>query len=421
MIAPLSPRAFDRLQGHLISEASKQVVAWAHSPKVRDIVYLPGMPRFVGELLNKWSPSKHAPQRGEFPHVMGLLRQLFPDEAEREYIWDAIAFHAQNPGVKVRHAIMVRGPQGSGKNTLFVTILGVIFGLSNLRVLGGDALLSRFDDDWVEIEILIIDEVMHSGGWDLYNKLKPHISEKSVLYERKGVDRKPGQTARVIIILSNDHSPLPLDEGDRRFFVPAIGPSRLSSDFYQALHEALPVELPAFHQDLLDRDVAHFRPDAPPPMTAGKADLQASVRPPLERALRDWIDERAFPFDRDICLVEVMGSALKNAGYPANEGAIKKALKALGAVSLGQLPEGGGRWLGRPRCWAVRNMEDWKTAPPTAWAEHMTQSLTQLTPGGSVHHVESVVGPPPGNTIDISTFISAQKSELSKSVRTAAC
>lgn len=370
MIPSFSRRSLDGTYAHQLPKASSQLLASKHTRKVLQTDYLPGNPRFIGELLNTWSEPKLQPIEGAAPNIEALLTHQLPRDDERAHVLNMLAFHVRQPAVKLKHALMIRGPQGSGKNTIFEAILRPILGTTNLRILGSEAFTSRFSSEFVNTQVLVCDEVVQRDGWEIVNRIKPLLSEDKIMTEAKHEARRLSLTPRLIAILSNDRTPLPIEPSDRRFFVPEYGAERLPPEFYHQLYAALDQEVPAFFSSLLTRDIGSFNPNAPPPMTAAKIELQAAVRPPIERQLREWILEREGPFAADIVIPSAVLQVLKIAGYTGvNEGSVSKSLKELGAVPLGQLPKG--PWSGRVRCWAVRNHQSWGEVGPAAWASHL--------------------------------------------------
>ncbi len=389
-MSPLLNRSsFNGMNSHLLKAPFASLTSSGIARKVMATAYLPGQPRFVGDQINIWCAGALKPKVGPHPAIDELISLLFPESKEREHVMRVLAFHIQRPSKKIRHALMVRGPQGSGKNTLFCDILGSLVGPRNLRTIGGEALGSHFNNDLTDVEVLVIDEVCHADGWETATRLKPLMSQDEILAEPKGEKRRLAKTPKMIVILTNETTPIPLDADDRRFFVSAFGSGRPPAAFFDALHAALPQELPGFLAALLAYDISQLDPAAHPPETDAKRELQAAVRPPIERQLKTWLEEHTAPFDRDIILSGVVLSRLKDAGYSSNEGAVSKALKALGCNSLGQLPERSD-WSGRPRCWAVRDITRWKDASPLEWAAHLLKSLTDPEPPHTQRESEGI-------------------------------
>ena len=409
MTALLTRRPFDGLHAHRTAGASGKVLASPHCAKFMETTYAPGKSRFLEGELNVWSPTTLRPAAGPFPNIEALLNGQFSDPAQLGHFLDCLASIVQRPGVKIKHLPILRGPQGSGKNTLVLKVIAPMVGQRNTRCISGDALLSKFTVETVNIGLLVVDEVMQREGWEAVNRLKPLVTEDRILFEAKGESRRWGTTPGWIIMMSNEHFPIPIESGDRRFFVTDYGPPKLDPLFFQELYGSLDTEVPAFFATLLARDITSFNPNAAPPMTQAKAEMQASVRPPLERQLRDWLDHGFGPFAYDIVLVSAVLHELKAAGYTnTNEGSITTALKSLGAKSLGQLPPRPS-WGSRLRCWAVRNHAMWGCVGPAAWAAHLAQLTPENSSPPSAHTEQGTVVPFP--------FVSPdQDSELSKSM-----
>jgi hypothetical protein len=376
--------AFDAMYSHRLKAPATSLDNSSLTAKFKSMTYLPGQSRFMEDVLNLWQPSNMQPKSGGARAVMDLMESLFPAQPERDQVLDVLGFHIQNPAVQIKHALMVRGTQGSGKNTLFDAILGRIIGRANLRVVGGDALVSRFTAELSYCQVLVCNEVAHAESRAAYNRLKSVISEDVMLFEEKGVKLDHRNCPRLTIILSNIETPLPLEVGDRRFFVPEYGDLLPSSDLLDAIYGDIDGLAAEFLGVLLSRDVGHFDPTRPPPMTSAKEVITASVRPPLERQIIAMIDSELCPFDKDVVLVSRVRTALDLAGFrDVTDESVKRALKSLGATTGGQLPlrDQAGGWRGRPRYWVIRNFGLWEDRTPSEIADHLLgqSSLTRLT------------------------------------------
>ena len=324
---------FNGLYKHLFGKAtpSESLLNWSPTAKVMDVGYRPGEGLFSGDCLNTWRKTPLVPRAGEWPLIAELLASLFPDDADREHVLAVFAFVAQYPGRKVRHALHVRGPQGTGKNTLFCDILRPIVGAANFQAGDGSALDGRWIDWLLDRQVVLIDEVLHHGGWDIQNRLKPLITEETVVAESKNVDFAVRTTAKVYIILSNSENHLPIEPGDRRAWVPAYGSPPREPAFYERLHAVLPTEIPGFFEMLLSRDISAFRPDAPPPMTEAKMQIISDCKPPLERQLAEMMEDRQELFTRDLVVVADVVMALRTAGFTGtNDDQVRRALRNLG-------------------------------------------------------------------------------------------
>jgi hypothetical protein len=166
--------------------------------------------------------------------------------------------------------------------------------------------------------------------------------------------------------------------------VSTFGEEKLEPEFYKKFYADLPRELPGFKAALLARDVSKFNPAEDPPMTAAKLEVIESSRLEIEQQLRQWIDERKPPFDKDIVLPERVAAALRIAGHSrVTDQRARRALQSVGAVSLRQLPRlqfGSDIWSGQPRVWAIRNHERWKGATAAELGQYLTSGHSLRSP-----------------------------------------
>lgn len=364
------------------------------SPKFKSMRYLPGEPRVAGDTLNQWTKGGLAPAPGDWSVIDRLMAQLFPNPDERHHIEDVVAYHLQYPDKKIRHALMIRGCQGSGKNTVFVNLLQAMVGSTNHKTVSGDAITTNFTGELANVQVLVIDEVLNIKGYEAANRLKPILAEDYHLFESKHRNRFEGTCPKLVAILSNDPAPLPIEAGDRRHFVPDYGkttpPVELTSELYGNFSQ----RAAAYLAYLLERDVSQFDPNAFPPETPAKLQCIISVRPSLEREMLTAIQDETAPFDRAVVIPQRVAGVMRitRPGTTSEED-VRKALQALGAVPLGQLPERPGSWSGKPRAWCVRDHDYWKSQRAAAWAaevlhEGVPYSLTHLQDsiGGASQH-----------------------------------
>ena len=78
-------------------------------------------------VYNRYWPPAHPTSGGEIATFKTFFARLFPDEAEREWLWNYFAHKARKPWVPMVAVIMVAEKFGSGRGTLF-EILERLFG-----------------------------------------------------------------------------------------------------------------------------------------------------------------------------------------------------------------------------------------------------------------------------------------------------
>ena len=229
---------------------------------------------------NRWRDARPPVAAGDITPWLDHCRALVPEPKELEHILDVMAFKLQHPEVKVNHAILHGGDQGSGKDTMWAPFIWSVCGphLKNRGLLDNDTMSSQFGYA-LESEILILNELKEPDAKErraLANRLKPIIAAppEMLSINRKGLH--PYQMANRVFVLafSNDPVPISLDSQDRRWFCVWSHAPRMTPDAAAKMwawyktggFEAIGAWLQA-------RDVRAFNPGAAPMATEFKLNL----------------------------------------------------------------------------------------------------------------------------------------------------
>ncbi|WP_025041010.1 DUF5906 domain-containing protein [Nitrosospira briensis] len=236
-------------------------------------------------------------KKGDCSAIIELISHLCAESAESELAIEEViswtlkwlALPLQRLGTKMRSALVFHGPQGAGKN-LFFEIVAKIYGDYAL-VVGQDQIEDKFND-WASQKLfLIADEVV--ARQELYhhkNKLKGFITGETIQINTKMMPLRTEANHVNVVFLSNEHQPLALEEGDRRYFV-VYTPQMRADDLYQRVADAMRAgAIEAFYRHLLSLDLTGFTEFDIPPMTRAKKDLiELGLKPP-ERFVREWLN-----------------------------------------------------------------------------------------------------------------------------------
>jgi len=232
------------------------------------------------------------PKAGTCRKLLELLEYLCGNERnDREvYAWILkwLAYPIQHRGAKMHSAIVVHGPQGTGKSRFFEAY-AQIFGPYG-RVLGQEALEDKFNADWAEKKLFILaDEVVASGeAFHIKNRLKSFITGDSIRVNPKNVAAHNEKNSMNLVFLSNERRPLILENDDRRHCIIWV-PPKLPDPFFDEVNAEIAAGgVAALHQYLLDIDLGDFKPWTRPPMTRAKQDLIDLGASSEERFLADW-------------------------------------------------------------------------------------------------------------------------------------
>ncbi len=249
--------------------------------------------------LNTWRGWPLKAKAGKCELLLDLIdylcrRDTNPEESAA-WLMKWLAYPLQNPGAKMQSAIIMHGPQGTGKSTVFRTYARIFGYRGNPHrnyaiVLDQKALASNFNPDWDDKLFVLAEEVVNSADkWQLKNELKELVTGDTMRIEGKFLNAVHKKNRINMVFLSNENQPLPLDIGDRRHHV-IYTPEALPKAFYAELAEELKHGgIEAFYDYLLNLDLTGFDEDSTPPLTEAKERLIAISSPSELRFVNEWI------------------------------------------------------------------------------------------------------------------------------------
>ena len=276
-------------------------------------------------------------------------QDLVPEQDELNHIFDVMAFKVQHPEIKVNHAILHAGDEGSGKDTFWAPFIWAICGdhLKNRGIMDNNSVNSQWGYQ-LESEILIINELKEpdaAARRQLANQLKPIIAAPPEMLpiNRKGLHPYMMANRLFVLAFSNDPVPISLASQDRRWFCVWSNAARMDSvrakkiwDWYRAGGFA------AIGWWLMARDVSKFNPSAPPMWTEFKANLVEHGMSMAESYLVEMLKNRVGEFNRGVIgspfhsLCDRLAGAAPS-GVKVPQAALLHALKEAGWVDKGRL------------------------------------------------------------------------------------
>ena len=306
-----------------------------------------------GDLFgNRWRDARPELSGAKNESIDMWLRHcqdLVPEQAELDHIFDVMAFKVQNPKIKVNHAILHAGDEGSGKDTFWAPFIWAVCGdhLKNRGIMDNNSVTSQWGYQ-LESEILIINELKEPDAAtrrQLANQLKPIIAAPPEMLpiNRKGLHPYMMANRVFVLAVSNDPVPISLASQDRRWFcvwstAPRMEPSKAKKiwDWYRSGGFA------CIAKWLVARDVSKFNPSAPPMMTEFKANLIEHGMSMAESYLVDMLRERKGEFNKGVigspfhALCDRLAGQAPS-GVKVPQAALLHALKEAGWIDRGRL------------------------------------------------------------------------------------
>ena len=298
---------------------------------------------------NRWRDARPPVAAGDITPWLDHCRKLVPDASELEHIFDVMAFKVQHPEIKINHAVLHGGDQGSGKDTMWAPFIWSVCGphLKNRGLLDNDTMSSQFGYA-LESEILILNELKEPDAKErraLANKLKPVIAAPPDMLSvnRKGLHPYQMANRMFVLAFSNDQVPISLDSQDRRWFCVWSHAPKMTPDAAAKMWKWYAAGgFAAIGAWLHVRDVSAFNPGAAPAMTEFKLNLVEHGLSMAESYLVEAMRLKVGEFSRGVIgspfhavCDRLAGSA--PAGVKVPQQALLHAFKEAGWVDCGRL------------------------------------------------------------------------------------
>lgn len=190
-----------------------------------------------------------------------------------EWVLRWCAYPLRHPGAKMQTAVVMYGPEGTGKN-LFWSAVSDIYGPYG-GLINQFQLQSQFND-WVSGRCFIVanEVVTRMEMKHLVGYLKNLVTEPRIPIETKNMPVRYEDNHMQLVFLSNELRPLHISPGDRRYTVIRT-PRVQTAEYYKAVADEVAAGgVARLHHYLLhELDMGDFDAHTKPPMTAAKADL----------------------------------------------------------------------------------------------------------------------------------------------------
>lgn len=287
---------------------------------VEQVTWWPGMPTIIrdklvagSELIEKPGakaynlykpPTIHGGDSTKVGPWLEHAKTLYPEEWEHMVKW--FAQRVQEPHVKINHALVICGWQGSGKDTLLKPVLHAV-GTTNCQEAPPTAFFGNFNY-YAKSVILRINEARDLGEsgavnrYSLYERMKEIIAappESFIINEKHKQPYKVPNITGVIYTTNYKTGGMYLPVDDRRHFVAAsdIRAADWPDDYFIKLNRWYEQEHGYEHVAayLATLDLSDFNPKAPPPRTSGWREMVAAEVTADELELRALLDQLGTP------------------------------------------------------------------------------------------------------------------------------
>ena len=274
-----------------------------------------------------------------------LLKTIIPHEEERNHFLNWYAYPLQNPGKKIRHAIIMQSDEFQlGKGSLF-DLHRDMLGLHNTRKIELEEALDKGKGYLIGAQTVLIDEAKSSGSWSekskLINTLKTIITEGSIGVRQLYKEYSETDTVTNYWINTNHRDAFALPYNEVRYWV-YFSPGKRNQALLDRFHNAR-----ANHNlqggvlaELLDRDLSNFKPLGIAPHTPYRDEMCQLADRPLNDYVTESFKQGVHPFDRDLLTTVELFDWLKieKRIKVTREREIAKALEGIKAIKKAGCP-----------------------------------------------------------------------------------
>ena len=220
--------------------------AWGQT--VHRLGYFPGEP--TGQittdlddvrLVNTYRPTSEPMALGDVSPWLDLLQRMWPQDWKLVDNW--LKSERQHPGNQ-KWCPFLQGVPGCGKSTV-LNVLARMVGEHNVNRVRPADIKSQFTGALDCAHLMIMEEGEQSASsHQIVQMMKSLITDRNVVVESKGVDRRSAKSRLSVIVAANDKGAMPKDRNDRRI-APLFAAQQRAEDL---IRDGMERDGPYFHQ-----------------------------------------------------------------------------------------------------------------------------------------------------------------------------
>lgn len=407
----MTVEAFSNANMHEDPEARKGALQDGHTVKVDRLDYAPGEPRIFTERGITYANMYMGiggleAEQGDASPWLDHWDKLGWGE-HRDHMLKYMAFTILHPEYKINHMMILGSREGCGKDFLLYPLLAAMG--EDARVIDGDALAENYTGYLNGVKYLHINEAElgnRQEALSLANKLKPIAAAPPETLRVRELFTKPYYIRNLVNGTMTTNSRLPLRAQETRRFFAVWSDLQTRGDNGSMTPEWL--EYWGQQWEWMKGggakaciwylrncvDISDFKPGAPPPVTQFLREIQDDSKPPVQRTLEAFIEQKIGAFALDLVTARDALDTLKAGELVApelmftesknfNVFRLTQAMRDIGAEAMRAKQS-----LDEVRVWCIRNRDKWEAAGPSMRYTYYHETLASLRAGTGVKLVQ---------------------------------
>ena len=212
------------------------------------------------------------------------------EEKSVDYLLKYIAHLLQKPWELPKTAIILKGKQGFGKDSIVDFIQDLIGKQHILRTAEMDDLFGSYNVGIRDKLVLQLNEVEGKDGFSNKEKIKNMITEENTIIREKYISQYDQTNYLRVFILSNNLNPIEISHDDRRFVVFKTHHKKPKKEYFDRLHDEIRRSKDQMHilyNYLMSLDISKYNPREDRPKTDAYNTMKEHNQNPIYKFLWD--------------------------------------------------------------------------------------------------------------------------------------
>lgn len=224
-------------------------------------------------------------ETGSIEYILDSLKlNAGEDENMYEYLLNYVAHLIQKPSYLPEVALVIMGEQGTGKTQFWENLGNKILGNRYLlQTSNSDDIVGRFNINNNKL-LVIMEETEGKNTFMAHSQIKTLITQPDKIWEQKGRDKIRIRNCSRSIFISNNKTPVKVEQTDRRFVITECSNKhRQDREYFSKVMEEWnnPVSVKTLYKFFMNRDISNFNAARDRVISETYKDLQQVTTPSL--------------------------------------------------------------------------------------------------------------------------------------------